>query len=126
MGLRVEASYENNQLPTVCTICGRHTGGKFSPPVRFVLKEDEDMVGDVCERCAYGSVDLWRIALQEYAMRLETQAAVLRDLASRVETAQPAQEGIAEDIIRQHISSSPTPPRRPGSGDLPPWLRGNG
>jgi hypothetical protein len=119
-GLYVDAFYQQNQVPAICTICGRSTGGRFSPPVRFVLRDNDEEVGEICERCAYGSVDLWRVALIEYAIRLETQAAVLRDLARRAETGHPAPEGIAEDIIRKHIDQSG--PSRPG--DLPPWLRG--
>jgi len=102
MTLRVEAFYEANQLPAQCAICGRSTGGRFSPPVRFVLVDGENQIGDVCERCAYGSVDLWRLALIEYAVRLETRAAILRSLAMRVDGAEPIEEGVAEDIIREN------------------------
>ncbi len=115
MCLRVEAFYDQNPIPTTCAICGRGTGGRFSPPVRYILKDDEEQIGDVCERCAYGSTDLWKVALIDYAIRLETRAAVLRSLANRVVDAEPAQEGIAEDIVRRHtwLSGQRRPPLPP-------------
>ena len=119
--LHVEAVYEPNQISESCAICGRTTSGRFSPPVRYLLHDGEAEVGDVCERCAYGSVDLWRVALIEYAIRLETQAAVLRDRAARVQTAVPVEEGVAQQLIRENTRPGP---RRPGN--LPPWLGGNG
>jgi hypothetical protein len=120
MSLRVETIYEANQIPTTCVICGRSTGGSFSPPVRHILMDDEDQLGDVCERCAYGSTELWRVALTEYAIRLETKAAVLRSLAARVSQGEPAPEGIAEDLVRQHVNRPG--PRRP---PFPPFRFGD-
>lgn len=108
MTLRVESYYKENQYPTLCVLCGRSTGGQFSPPVQHVLVDDGDRLGEVCERCAYGSIDLWRMLLTEYAIRLETKAAVLRSLASRLEDAEPAPEGISEDLVRGSRN------RRPG------------
>ncbi len=119
MSLRVETFYEANRIPTLCVICGRNAGGQ-TPPVRHVLKDGKERLGDVCERCAYGSIDLWRVALLEYAIRLETKAAILRSLASRVEDAEPAREGMMEDIVRQH-ASRPGPRRPP----FPPFRFGD-
>ena len=116
MCLHVESIYEPNQLPTNCTICGRSTGGRFSPPVRHLLMDGDEELGDVCERCAYGSIDLWRVALNEYSVRLETQASFLRHLASRLDEAEPAPEGIVEDLIRENMKNQNN--RRPGG--LPP------
>ena len=107
MSLRVEATYEPNFLPATCTICGRSTATRS--PIRFILEDDEETIGDVCERCAYGSVDLWRLAMTEYAIRLETQAAVLRALSVHVDDALPAPEGIAQDLIRENIKQRPGP-----------------
>ena len=76
--------------------------------------DNGDELGDVCERCAFGPEDLWRVALTDHASRLELKAAVLRDLAARVEEAQPAQEGVIEDIMRAAAQNS-----RPGR---PPFL----
>lgn len=119
MPLQVESFYENNQIPSTCAICGRSTGGRFSPPVRHILKDDEDKIGDICERCAYGSIDLWRLAMTEHAIRLETKAVFLRSLAARVEDGEPAPEGIAEEIVRQYVSRQP-PGRR-----FPPFRFGD-
>jgi len=113
MPLKVEAFYDVNQVPTTCAICGRSTSGRFSPPVRFILMEDEDKIGETCERCAYGSTELWKVALREYSARLETQAAVLRSLALQCDDAEPAPEGIAEQIVRDNASRRPPFPPRP-------------
>ncbi len=122
MSLRVEVMYEQPQIPATCVICGRGTAGRFSPPIRYILCDDDEELGDVCERCAYGSTDLWRVALIEYAIRLETQAAILRDLTMRLDDAQPAPEGIAQDILREHAKKTGSG----RSGNLPPWLGGGG
>ena len=116
MSLRVDSFYEQNALATDCAICGRSTSTR--QPVRFILMDGDESIGDVCERCAHGSTDLWRIALTEYAIRLQTKAAILRSLASRVDDAQPAPEGIKEELIRKNMN------RRPGRpGGLPPFRR---
>jgi hypothetical protein len=120
MSLHIESFYQENQLPTLCVICGRSTSGRFSPPVRHVLVDGDEKLGDVCERCAYGSIDLWRVALIEYAIRLETKAATLRALAARVYEAEPAPEGIAEDIVRDR-AQRPGPNRPP----FPPFRFGD-
>ncbi len=104
MCLHVETIYEQNQLVSNCAICGYYTGGRFSPPLRYRLLDGEEYVGDVCERCAFGTSDLWRVALINYSLRLETKAALLRTLAMRVNEAEPAREGIAEDLLRQNIN----------------------
>jgi hypothetical protein len=106
MCLRIESTYEQNQIVSECCICGRHAGGRFSPPVRYMLIDDDIEYGDVCERCAYGSIDLWRVAMIEHAIRLETEAALLRSLTVRLDDAEPAPEGIAEDLIRKNTSHS--------------------
>jgi len=118
MTIRVESAYQANQFVSKCVICGRSAGGRFTPPVRHSLLDGDDKIGEVCERCAYGSVDLWRMALTEYAIRLETRAAVIRDLAARVEDGEPAPEGIAEEIVREQANQvnrrPPFPPFRFG------------
>lgn len=119
MSLRVESAYQPNVIPGTCVICGRSTGGRYNPPVRHILKDDDEPLGDVCERCAYGSVELWKVALNEYAMRLEMQAAVLRSLAARVYDAEPAPEGIAEDLIRANAH------RANGRPGFPPFNFGD-
>ena len=40
------------------------------------------------------------------AIRLETQAALLRALSVRLDDAEPAPEGIAEDLIRKNNARS--------------------
>lgn len=116
--LHVDTFYEQNLVPTKCTICGRSTCGRFSPPVRYVLADDEEEIGDVCERCAYGPVELWRIALMDHAARLEMQAASLRALATRVEGGSPAPEGIVEDVLREFANRTrPHPPSSPSQHD---------
>jgi hypothetical protein len=120
MCLHIETVYEQNQIITACSICGYHSGGRFSPPLRYRLMDEEDYIGDVCERCAFGDAGLWRAALMGYAARLETKASLLRDLSSRLSDAQPALEGIAEDILRQNMNK---PAQRPGGlfGPRPPF-----
>src|SRR5258705_7852413 len=104
MCLHIETVYEQNQIITACSICGYQSGGRFSPPLRYRLMDEEDYIGDVCERCAFGDAGLWRAALMGYAARLETKASLLRDLSSRLSDAQPALEGIAEDILPQNMN----------------------
>ncbi|HEC22655.1 MAG TPA: hypothetical protein ENI95_07045 [Chloroflexi bacterium] len=116
MPLQVDAFYDQNQLQATCVICGRGAGGRFSPPIRYVLRDETTEYGDVCERCAYGSIDLWRVALTDHAIRLETEAALLRTLVARLDDAQPAPEGIAEELLRKNL------PRR-GRPPFPPFLR---
>ncbi len=112
MSLRIEPAYETNQLLSACAICGFYTGGRFSPPMRYKLMDGDEFVGDVCERCAYGTVDLWHVALMSYAARLEMKAALLRDLASRVYDAEPVHEEAAEELMRSNINRQV--PGRPG------------
>lgn len=114
MPLHVDSVYQQNALVTSCVICGRDTSSR--KPVRHIMMDDDERLGDVCERCAYGSIDLWRVALIEHAIRLETRAAVLRSLAARVDDAQPAPEGIDEELIRKNMNRRGLPPRRPGFG----------
>lgn len=116
MCLHIDTMYEQNQLVSNCSICGYYSGGRFSPPLRYRLMDDNDYIGDVCERCAFGTSDLWRVAMMSYASRLDTKAAFLRTMATRVEDSEPAQEGIAEDLLRQNINRQV--PGRPGF--LPP------
>ncbi|GAB4468025.1 MAG: hypothetical protein Kow00124_01730 [Anaerolineae bacterium] len=117
MTIKIVATYDPQPLLTSCAICGRGAGGRHSPPVRFILMDGGEELGDVCERCAFGSTDLWRLALSEYAARLEARAAILRELSSRVADGEPAPEGIIEDILRENARNSP--PR-------PPFLGGRG
>jgi hypothetical protein len=80
--------------------------------------DGDEQLGDVCERCAYGPSYLWRELLRDHAQRLDLQAAFLRSLAVRVDEAEPAPEGIAEDLIRENAD-------RRGPRFPPPWLRGD-
>jgi hypothetical protein len=118
VALRVEYFYDEKLLVTSCVICGRHAGGCSKLPVRFVLMDGDERIGDVCERCAYGPPRIWRELLRDHAQRLELQAAVLRSLATRVDDGEPAPEGIAEDLIRENAGRRglTRPP-------LPPWLQ---
>ncbi|MGF1506362.1 MAG: hypothetical protein GYB64_06350 [Chloroflexi bacterium] len=114
MSLHIDSVYQQNILPKDCAICGRTTGSRR--PVRFILMDDDNQLGDVCERCAYGSTDLWRVAMLEYAIRMETHAAVLRSMAASLDDAQPAPEGIAEELIQANMNNrSGFPGRRFGS-----------
>ena len=112
MCLTVESKYEQNQVITNCAICGRGARGRFTPPVRFILFDNDEQLGDLCERCAFGPAELWRIALTDHANRLELKAAVLRDLAGRAHEAEPAQEGVIEDLLRE-AAHRPRPGRPP-------------
>ncbi len=119
MCLTVTAELEQNHLSTLCVICGRMTGSRVTPNARYILHDDEMQIGDMCERCAYGSTELWHLALMEYATRLETKAVLLRELAGRTDDGRPLREGMVEDLLRQHARSSRPgrPPFFPPHGD---------
>lgn len=113
----VEVETEGN-FPTRCAICGRMTGSRTHPTIRFPLFDSESEIGEVCERCAYGPTDAWRLLLMDYAVRLEEKAAILRDRATRAVDGEPIEEEVVIEVLR---SQSRNQRQRPPG--MPPWLR---